>query len=99
MISRCLLSYKEVFELDECTGCRNNGYPCVVCCTVEELAGEDHSSLIAVPKLTRIPVFGESIHGEFAFEVIFGLAFELLKLFLSCVPLAVEFFQCCEGIA
>jgi hypothetical protein len=49
--------------------------------------------------LTCIPVLGERVHGKFSFEVIFGLAFEFFKLFLSCIPLAIKFLQGGKSIA
>lgn len=64
---------------------------------MEQLASEYCCSLVAVPELARIPILCESFHGQFALKVIFRLPLQRFKLFLSCIPLAVKFFQCTQG--
>jgi hypothetical protein len=93
------VTYQQILKLNERARCTHDGDSRLVRGSIEQLPRQHLRSLIAVPELTHIPVLGESIHGKLPVEVIFSLRLQLLKLVLSCIALAVKFFQRGKSVA
>lgn len=93
------MTYQQILKLNERTRCTHDGDSRLVRGSIEQLPCQHRRSLIAVPELAYIPVLGESIHGKLPIEVIFSLRLQLLKLVLSCIALAVKFFQRGKSVA
>lgn len=93
------VTYQQILKLNERTRCTHDGDSRLVRGSIEQLPRQHRRSLIAIPELARIPVLGKSIHGQLPVEVIFRLRLQLLKLILSCIALAVKFFQRGKSVA